>query len=116
MWPFEHYYYRAETDGVEFTSTPGGILDVDRLLKGDKCWKSLKPTTVLKPKTLVLADWTLAHQPAEYRQRLSTHLGHLLEHQANFTICVWQLETDSTTIKISLFISCAIFVTSDVGH
>jgi len=60
MYP-NHFYFSQKTLEVRYSHIPSGEISVDRLIKNQPYWKLPITTSPKKPKTLILADWTMAN-------------------------------------------------------
>ncbi len=104
MYP-NHFYFSQKTLEVRYSHIPSGEISVDRLIKNQPYWKLPITTSPKKPKTLILADWTMANWSIKKQQEVISHLISLIE--AGFPVYLWQ----DGQIELITITNCASFVT-----
>ena len=57
----ETFYYSVPSSKLEYTTELTGTFSIDRLLSGQPAFIKPSISRILKPKTLILADWTFEH-------------------------------------------------------
>ncbi|MDP1602914.1 MAG: AAA family ATPase [Legionella sp.] len=87
MLPAE-FYYTNKDEGLTFTSEPQGELDVDKLIKGQPCWKVQNFLHTPQKKTLIVADWRASHW-SSYQCLNSIRVTKELMKEG-FRLYVWQ--------------------------
>lgn len=62
--PFQapYLYYHEKSDEAVYGATPIGQFNVDRFITSRPCWRQPITRTVAKPRTIVLADWTVKYK------------------------------------------------------
>jgi len=102
----EHFYYNHEQSGMGYSNVPRGAPNILRMIQGKECW----PTGVLherKKKSLLFADWTVAHWTHEKKKEVAKHLNRLL--QDGFDLFIWQDGVLHKVFELLLqnFVNCA---------
>jgi hypothetical protein len=98
--PDEFYYQHAVTR-VSFSHQPQNKLNIHRLIHQEPCWESKKFEHHLKPKTLILADWTLAYRDTYHINNIKECIRYWMLN--GFEIYVW-LDRDFIKLNHSSFI------------
>jgi hypothetical protein len=91
--PFPNEFYYSETISAEqYSSNPQGVPNFIRMaqLKPDY-WPKNFPTSVPKPKTLILADWTASCWSKVKQQAVVEKMAELMK--SGFTIYFWDKDT-----------------------
>ena len=83
-----NFYYLQKSLEDQYSYTPIGDINVTHLIRSQPYWKL--PVTVNPPasKTLIVADWTIAHWSNKKRQKFIKKIFELLN--MGFTIYAWQ--------------------------
>ena len=82
------FHYLDKNEGSIYSFKPPGYLNVDRLLKNLAPWKKYGLSSELKPKSLILADWTAAGWSREKLHAAQATLKGLLDK--GFPLYTWQ--------------------------
>lgn len=98
--PDEFYYQHAVTS-VSYSNHPQNKLNIHRLIRQEACWESKKLEHTFKPKTLILADWTLAFRDFYHFDNIEACIKFWL--LSGFEIYVW-LERSFVKLEHSTFI------------
>ena len=81
-------FYYDETQSIEsFTRTPTANFDVNRMIAGKSSWIMSALPRKLKPKKLVLADWTVANWSNEKRGAMTEALTGMMDK--GFEVYAW---------------------------
>jgi|GEM_PF-1255157 len=92
---FQELYYIEKHEAVQYSSFSGGSFDVGEFSKGRPFWKRTKSVADIKPKSLLLTDWSAFNWPYSKIAALQRQLQHLLDD--GFSLFVWQ---DDQVVKL----------------
>ena len=81
------FYFNEIQDQLEYTATPSGIFDLQRLLNGQEFWVTAASQRQLKPKKLILSDWSALQWSAEKTTQIQITCAQLID--AGFDIYLW---------------------------
>lgn len=88
---FDHYYVTQDTEADKYSIEPTGPFDFNRLVNGKAdFWISPTPETNLRPRHLVLNDWTLAHKDVSYLKAVYEKLLTLILPPHHFEVSMYQ--------------------------
>ena len=83
------FYYSETQSSVKYISTQTGSLALNRLINAEpKFWIAPTLPSILKKKSLVLADWTACGWSDEKIEMVKRNLGILMDQ--GFSIYIWQ--------------------------
>ncbi len=83
-----YLYYHGISGARRYRSAPPGILKPARIPRTKKCWQELNPVIKLKPKKLILADWTANIWMSHKLKKVKEKLAQL--QKEGFSLYVWQ--------------------------
>ncbi|MCL9682529.1 hypothetical protein [Legionella maioricensis] len=86
--PYPADFYYTESSGEPlFSATPQGSLDVNQLVKSKPYWKKYSSQSK-KPKSLIVADWTIYNSSKVRIDEIKAKLNQLMID--GFSIYIWQ--------------------------
>ena len=97
----DKFYYQHAVTSVAYSNHPQNKLNIHRLIRQEPCWESKMLEYTLKPKTLILADWTLAYRDDYHFDNIEECIKFWLS--SGFEIYVW-LERDFVKVEHPTFI------------
>lgn len=87
MYPSIFFYQNKRTD-AQYSYTPIGHPDINRLIKHQPYWRTNAPTEELKKKSLILADWSADSWSDEKIAAVQLNLSKLIDD--GFEIYIWK--------------------------
>lgn len=82
------FYYLNQLESSQYSQNPPGNLSIERLIKNKAPWKKFRLAKAIKPKALILTDWTATLWSQEKLKNIQCILKQLLEN--GFSLYVWQ--------------------------
>ncbi|STX52670.1 AAA domain (dynein-related subfamily) [Legionella busanensis] len=81
-------YFHDKQESTAYSRTPQGTLSIVRLIKNLPAWKKLAYSSILKKKSLILADWTITNLSYEAAAALQKQILTLIDD--GFPVYLWQ--------------------------
>ncbi|MDI1353104.1 MAG: hypothetical protein PSV35_10135, partial [bacterium] len=95
--PYPNYlYFQEKQEGYIYSTTPVGVLDINRLLEGKPAWKNASHIATPQKKSLIVADWTAKKWSKEKINQVVLILKQLMNE--GFILYLWQ---SNHTIRIN---------------